>query len=74
MKDGPKILGSKQRDEIEAGIKTLHVTRLGRKGRHFVIFRVTGERTIDVLRVLHDSADLPRHLPAANDFSQIGEG
>lgn len=68
LKDGPEILGTKLRDEIEPGIWTLHVARLGRKGRHFVVFRVGGDRTIDVLRVLHDSMDLPRHLPAANNF------
>jgi toxin ParE1/3/4 len=68
LKDGPDILGSKVRDEIEPGIRSLHVARLGRKGRHFVVFRLGGDRTIDVLRVLHDSMELPRHLPAANDF------
>jgi toxin ParE1/3/4 len=68
LKDGPEILGSKVRDEIEPSIRTLHVARLGRKGRHFVVFRSSGDRAIDVLRVLHDSMDLPRHLPAANDF------
>lgn len=69
LRDGPDVLGSKLRDEIELGIRTLHVARLGRKGRHLVVFRVGGDRAIDVLRLLHDSMDLPRHLPAANDFS-----
>ena len=63
LTDGPEILGSKQRDEIELGIRTLHVARLGRKGRHIVVFRVDGTQTIDVLRLLHESMDLPRHLP-----------
>lgn len=62
LKDGPEITGSKKRDEIMQGILTLHVARLGRKGRHFVIFRVSRDRTIDVLRLLHDSMDMPRHL------------
>jgi toxin ParE1/3/4 len=60
LKDGPEILGSRLRDEIEPGIRTLHVGRLGRKGRHFVVFRAGEDRTIDVLRLLHDSMDLPR--------------
>jgi toxin ParE1/3/4 len=68
LKDGPDILGSKLRDEIEPGIKTLHVARSGRKGRHLVVFRVGSKQTIDVLRLLHDSMDLPRHLSAANDL------
>lgn len=61
LKHGPAILGSKVRDEIEPGVRTLHVARQGRKGRHFVVFRVGGDQLIDVLRVLHDSSDLKRH-------------
>lgn len=63
--EGPGVVGAKRRDEIGAGIGTLHVGRLGRRGRHFVVFRVTtDERTIDVLRLLHDSMDLVRHIDA----------
>ena len=64
--EGPNILGARARDEIQPGIRTLHVARHGRAGRHFVVFRVAGS-AIDVLRLLHDSMDLLRHLPAAND-------
>lgn len=67
LKDGPEILGVKAHNEIESGIRSLHVARNGRKGRHFVVFRVGGEYLIDVLRLLHDSMDLTRHIPAAND-------
>jgi toxin ParE1/3/4 len=63
LTDGPEILDSKRRDEIELGIRTLHVARLGRKGRHIVVFRVDGVQTIDVLRLLHETMDLSRHLP-----------
>jgi toxin ParE1/3/4 len=51
------------RDEIGAGIRTLHVARQGRKGRHFVAFSVTEGHIINVLRLLHDSMDLAKHLP-----------
>ena len=68
LHDGPEILGSKPRDEIAPGIRTLHVARHGRKGRHFVVFRVADQDVLDVLRLLHDSMDLARHLPAINDF------
>ncbi len=64
---GPEILGVRERGEIGQNIYTLHVARKGRKGRHFVMFRVghTQEgHVIDVLRILHDSMDLQRHLPA----------
>jgi toxin ParE1/3/4 len=68
LEGGPDVLGAKARDDIQPGIRTLHVARQGRTGRHFVVFRVVGS-DIDVLRLLHDSMDLPRHLPAANDHS-----
>lgn len=63
LTDGPNIVGSKVRDDIGLGIRTLHVARLGRKGRHFVIFRIADAQTIDVIRLLHDSMDLAKHLP-----------
>lgn len=67
---GPTIAGVRARDDIGKGMYTLHVARLGRRGRHFVVFRVGGESdhgVIEVLRLLHDSMDLQRHLPSAND-------
>jgi toxin ParE1/3/4 len=66
LEGGPDILGARPREDIQPGIRTLHVARQGRTGRHFVVFRAAGS-DIDVLRLLHDSMDLPRHLPAANE-------
>lgn len=63
---GLATIGVKARPEIAADIRTLHVARQGRKGRHFVLFRATsvdGHEFIDVLRLLHDSMDLKRHSP-----------
>lgn len=63
---GPSVIGVKERPEIGSHIRTLHVARNGRNGRHFVLFRVAGARdghVIDVLRLLHDSMDLVRHSP-----------
>lgn len=68
LEGGPDILGARAREDIQPGIRTLHVARQGRAGQHFVVFRVAGS-DMDVLRLLHDSMDLPRHLPAANDRS-----
>ena len=62
LAEGPDVLGARRREEIGNGILTLHVAREGRKGRHFVLFRVGGANTIDVLRLLHDSMDLVRHI------------
>jgi toxin ParE1/3/4 len=70
LTQGPDIIGAKRREEIGPGIHTLHVARKGRKGRHFIVFRVGdshSESVIDVLRLLHDSMDLPHQLTAANE-------
>lgn len=61
--DGPDTLGIKRRDDLAPGILTLHVARDGRKGRHFIVFRIRDECCIEVLRLLHDSMDLTSHLP-----------
>jgi toxin ParE1/3/4 len=63
---GPSLIEAKPREDIGPGIHTLHVARKGRKGRHFVLFRIAPsqvQQTIDVLRLLHDRMDLPRHVP-----------
>ena len=65
LHDGPEQLGAKARDDIGPGIRTLHVARQGRSGRHFVVFREAKDQYIDVLRLLHDSMDLARHIPPA---------
>jgi len=67
---GPSIPGAREREEIGPGIHTLHVARKGRKGRHFVVFRIAptqDRQTIDVLRLLHDGMDLQCHLDAADE-------
>jgi toxin ParE1/3/4 len=58
---GPKVAGARRRDEIGAGVLSLHI---GRRARHIVLFRVGSEavRTIDVLRILHDAMDVVRHV------------
>ena len=63
---GPDVIGAKTLEVISHGLKNLHVARMGSKGSHFVVFRAASENTIDVLRVLHESMDLARHLPSEN--------
>ena len=63
---GPAIAGVARRNDIGPGLMSMHVARLGRKGRHFVIFREQcGDDgpVIEVLRLLHDAMDLARQLP-----------
>jgi toxin ParE1/3/4 len=69
LADGPDVAGSKARDEIAPGLHTLHVARRGRRGRHFLVYRATAKRTIEIVRILHDSMELQRHIPFASGGS-----
>jgi toxin ParE1/3/4 len=60
---GPDPPGSRARDDIVRGLRALHIARAGRRGRHFLIYRVVGEREIEIIRILHDSMDFRRHVP-----------
>jgi toxin ParE1/3/4 len=60
---GPNVPGSIARDEIRPGLRSLHVTRGKRRGRHFVVYRVAQPNVIEVARILHDAMDLARHVP-----------
>jgi toxin ParE1/3/4 len=60
---GPDVPGSRARNEIMPGLRTLHVARHGRRGRHFLLYRAVEVRIIEIGRILHDQMDLKRHLP-----------
>jgi len=64
LADGPDVASSKTRDEIAAGLRTLHVARRGRRGSHFLMYRVASKSTVEIVRILHDRMDLRRHVPA----------
>lgn len=59
-------LRSRGRDDIGPGLRTLHMTRPGRRGRHFILYR-TDEHVVAILRILHDSMEVERHLPPSQD-------
>jgi toxin ParE1/3/4 len=63
LRNGPDVRGARRRDDIVAGAWSLHVARTRRRGRHLLLYRVTGEDTIEIVRILHDSMDIARHLP-----------
>jgi toxin ParE1/3/4 len=57
---------------LPKGVFTLHVARHGRRGRHFVAFRIgriEGREVIDVLRSLHDAMAFPRHVSSTDEVS-----
>jgi toxin ParE1/3/4 len=64
---GPEVSGSKARDEIMPGLRTIHIARQGRRGSHFLMYRVAAKSTIEIVRILHDRMDLQRHLPFSPD-------
>ncbi len=70
LADGPDVAGSKARDEIMPGLRTLHVARHGRRGSHFLMYHSVPERTIEIVRILHDRMDLQRHIPFGDGEGQ----
>jgi toxin ParE1/3/4 len=67
LASGPDVAGSKARDEIMPGLRTLHIARHGRRGRHLLLYRVVAGRIIEIGRILHDQIELRRHLPSPMD-------
>lgn len=64
LAEDPEIADARSAEYIAPGILLLHVARGHRKGRHIIVFRVDASNNcVDVLRVLHDSMDLVRHVP-----------
>lgn len=60
---GPQLVDVRKRPELGDDVATLHVARRGHKGRHQVVFRIDEVGClIEILRILHDSMDLQRHL------------
>jgi toxin ParE1/3/4 len=68
LTNGPDAAGSKAREDIMAGLCTLHIARGGR-GSHFLMYRAAPNSTIEIVRILHDRMDLQRHVPSAPDES-----
>ena len=54
---------STSRPELHANARTLHIGRRGKRARHFFVYRVNDNSSIDIARFLHDAMELTRHLP-----------
>lgn len=70
LEHGPDPAGSVARDDVLPGLRTLHVARRRRRGRHFVMYRA-GVGAIEIVRNLHDAMDLARHLPTETTDGDI---
>ncbi|MDA7980181.1 MAG: type II toxin-antitoxin system RelE/ParE family toxin [Pirellulales bacterium] len=72
--DNPDRTGSQRRKDISSVARTYHLyfsrsnsrsrQLLIRQPRHFLLFRAVDDGLVEVARILHDSMDLQRHLPA----------
>jgi len=70
----PERSGCTLRPELAKSARTYHLqfsrnqvaTSVGRvkRPRHFLLFRIADQGTVEIARVLHDSMDLARHLPS----------
>jgi toxin ParE1/3/4 len=70
----PECPGSRARNELASGVRTYHLffsrnraaSELGmvKKPRHLLVYRMRDDNVIQLIRVLHDSRDLSRHLPS----------
>jgi toxin ParE1/3/4 len=63
----PRVAGSKARDEIMPGVRTLHVARHGRQGRHLLVYLRREGHIVEIGRILHDQMELELHLPFSQD-------
>ena len=68
LAEGPDVAGSKGRDEISPGLRTLHVARRSRRS-HFLIYRAAPNRAIEIVRILHDRMDVRRHASVPRERS-----
>lgn len=63
LANDPATPESRSRSDFGAGFHTLHITR---PGRHLFVYRVVATEVI-IVRILHDSMDIARHLPDVNE-------
>lgn len=63
LRDGPDISAARRREDIAPGVWALHIARNRQRGRHLLLYRVVEGSTIEIVRILHDSMDVARHLP-----------
>jgi toxin ParE1/3/4 len=75
LADDPERPAAKERPDLLPGVWLYHLAfsrahvprdQAVKSPRHFVMFRHVQPGVIEILRILHDSRDLARHLP--DDF------
>ena len=62
LRENPNL--GHHREGLPADWRLFHISQRGRPARHFFLYIVSeSEARIDVLRILHDAMDIPRHWP-----------
>lgn len=64
LQQGPLAPGAKNRADLGPDLHTLNIAMRGRRGRHFLLYRPRADGIIEILRILHQSMDVERHLPS----------
>lgn len=61
LREGPNVAGSKLRSDIDPTFRTL---RVGGRGRYLIVYRARSDKgpVIEILPILHDAMDVPRHI------------
>lgn len=63
LADGPDSPGSLPRAEFDPPLRSLHLAVLLPRARHLVLYRAQDDRTVAVLRILHDAMEVSGKLP-----------
>jgi toxin ParE1/3/4 len=61
---------ARKRPELHPNARTFHIGCRGKRARHFFLYRVIDETTVEIGRLLHDSMDLKAHLPEGFDVDE----
>ena len=62
LADGPDQLGSHTREDLPVGLRILPIARRAVRARHVLIYRLSGDSIIEIVRILHQSMDIVRWL------------
>lgn len=63
IEEEPKQAPSKQRDGLSEETWVRPIRKPGKHARHILVYRIAEDGLIEVGRLLHDAADIERHLP-----------
>ncbi|MFN3166570.1 MAG: type II toxin-antitoxin system RelE/ParE family toxin [Phycisphaeraceae bacterium] len=63
IENEPTQAPSKQRDGLNEDTWIRPIRKPGQNARHLIIYRIASDGLIEVGRLLHDAADIERHLP-----------